>query len=629
MFDYFIGAIALIIFSIFMYLLGNSITKNKNGFAMDFVIGYIVYSFCSALVLVPIQIIKLSWWFAFSYELLLFLGCIVFIFFSLKTKRIQLSVEKVKTLIKDNYFLVLITLLLFIVYLLQFDLIWINNHLDDGYYLTKIATLPYLEEPFSTNYSTGLIDSSSAFDSYLLSSYELENSIFLYILHIDPVIYCRVILNIFNYFLAACTISAFAQTILSNIKVCSNRHIQYFSIILLLFAFEYLFLERYGLLVVRDAWQFNSAMWYGSSISRMLGLMWILIIFLPVSKITIKEILEALALCVVLISKSAIAVPLLFVGGLSILGTDLFFSDSKKRIFSTSLLLLAIIIVGFLIPNNSVSNEAVLNLLISNKKSIIIYGSILFFLLGAIKYWNYIIIRKLIIVILFSLLLIIVPQINDSFEMLSQYSFVAMRFVSSLIYTFVIIAFIFFILFIKQINSILYKGFIVVSLGALFLGAIISTIPAYGNPLNVWKIMKDNYHIMPNSTIELSKVLGEYTEDSLNVLGPDWVTIDNHRHALSVMLRVYAPNIVSVSAIPRFGVSEGNEFSSFGQEQQNIYNSFAINPNKDTYSQLSSLLGTYPVNCIVFNSDCFSDYAAQSGFKLYATTDMYYIYTKI
>lgn len=628
MFDYLIGVIALIVCSSFLYLLGSSIRRNQDTFVINLIVGYISYSFCNAIVLIPIQILKLSWNLAFIYEILLMILSLLFIVYSYKKHSIKISLEKIKDIAKNNYFLVVITLLLFLIYLLQFDLIWINNHLDDGYYLTKIATLPYLDEPFSTSYATGLINQNLEFDTYLLSSYELENSIFLHILHIDPVIYCRVILNVFNYFLAASTVAALSQTLLLKFRNLTIYHMQYFSVILLLFAFEYLVLQKLGIFVVQDSWQFSSAMWYGSSISRMLGLMWIFILFSSISKITLSEIGEVFVLCVVLISKSASALPILFIGGVSLL-TAYFFTNTKKTIWISCALMALLMILGVIIPGNLEINDSVNNIFLANKRSIVIYGSLLIMVVAFVKYRKYKSIARSILALIICFGLVVLPELNDSFELASQYYFVALRCISTILYTLVVLAYIFFLTLIKDSSSRIYKCVIGLSLGLFSIGAVVSTIPVYGNPLNTWKIMKDNPHIMPNSTVNLSKMLGQYKGDSLNVLSPEWQTIDNHRHSLSVMLRVYAPNIISVSAIPRFGVSEGNEFSTYGAIEQNIFNEFSVSPSEYTYSQLKVLLEQYPINCLVFPNDCFEEYVLDSGFELYTISDMYYIYLKV
>ena len=88
-------------------------------------------------------------------------------------------------------------------------------------------------------------------------------------------------MNIFNYFLAVCTVDWFAAELNKRMAYrISKSMIQFCSMVLLIFAFEYTTLARTGLLMVQDSWQFSSAMWYGSSIPRVMGLLWLIVPFI-------------------------------------------------------------------------------------------------------------------------------------------------------------------------------------------------------------------------------------------------------------------------------------------------------------------------------------------------------------
>lgn len=627
MFDYFVGFLVVLLFISFYYLLGSAVLKNQDSFSKSIIFGYIVFSFFTAIFLIPIQLLHLSWNLANIIVISLCLLSVAFIVFRIKNKQISFSLVFFKQLIKNNYFLFIISILLIGIYLLQFDLIWINNHLDDGYYLVKIATLPYLEEPFSTSYSSGIVTHSVQFDSYLLSSYELEQSIYVSWFHIDPVIYCRIFLNYFNYFLVANTVCLFAQTILGGMRSLKKQHFQYFSIILIFFSFEYLVLQRTGLFVVQDSWQFSSAMWYGSSIGRMMGLMWILILFANISKITIKEIILAFAVSIVLISKSAVSLSVIFVGGLSFL-LVFFLTGNKMNRFIGIILFLLIVILGWILPDSEVRNSLIINNFLKNKYSIVLIGSIVFSAWALFKFKKEKTLVRSILVLLISTLIILVPEINDSFEFISQYDFVACRFQATLFYTIVISGFILFLIFIKIYLPKLYNLMVPVSLGLALIGSVLTTVPIYGNPVNTIKIMLDNPNIMPQSTVQLSKELNKLPGE-VNVLCPDWINVDNHRHSLAVMLRTYAPNVKVISALPRFSVPEGNRYANFKQDQQNVYTHFVSNPNYLNFEMLQTIIKDYKINCLVFPTDCFESYSLNSGFKFYMKSGPYYLYLKV
>ena len=627
MFDYLVGLLGIIFFILFYYLLGSAVLKSQDSFSKSLIYGYIVFSFFSAVFLIPIQLLHLSWELANFTVIFLWVLGIVFIIYRIKNKQIIFKRSLFKQFLKNNYFSFVISLLLIGIFLLQFDLIWINNHLDDGYYLVKIATLPYLEEPFSTSYASGIVTSSTQFDTYLFSSYELEQSIYVSWFHIDPVIYCRIFLSYFNYFLVANTVSLFAEIMFCKTELLKKKHFQYFSIILIFFSFEYLILQKTGLFVVQDSWQFSSAMWYGSSIGRMMGLMWILILFANISKITIKEIVVALAISVVLISKSAVSLPVIFVGGLSFLLVFFLTGNKTDKLIGT-ILLIFIILCGLFLPDSEVRNSLIVNNFLKNKYSIVLIGSFLLLFWALFKFRKQKPILRSILVLFVSTLFIVIPEINDGFEFISQFDFVACRFQATLFYTIVISGFIFFLVFIKIYLSRLYWLAVSISLCLAFVGSVLTTVPVYGNPLNTIKIMLDNPNIMPQSTIHLSKELNEIPQE-VNVLCPDWINVDNHRHSLAVMLRTYAPKIKIISAIPRYSVPSSEKYSTFNQDQQNVYTGFISNPNMLSYEALQSVIQEYDINCLIFPNDCFEEYVLDSGFELYTISDMYYIYLKV
>ena len=138
----------------YLFLLGLSLTKDIKNLSKNVIIGFIFYSFITSFFLLIIQLFKLPWVFALYVVILTIILLGIFICMCLRRNKTLISKQNILALLKNNYFLFVIVFILFGIYLLQFDLIWINNHLDDGYYLTKIATLPYLDNPFITNYST-------------------------------------------------------------------------------------------------------------------------------------------------------------------------------------------------------------------------------------------------------------------------------------------------------------------------------------------------------------------------------------------------------------------------------------------------------------------------------------------
>lgn len=85
---------------------------------------------------------------------------------AIQTKR---SVEKsaFKEMWSHYYIIYIVCAIVLIFSVLSAELIWLGNHQDDGYYLTKIMTLPYLDQPFATSYASGFSNQTAGIDPYL------------------------------------------------------------------------------------------------------------------------------------------------------------------------------------------------------------------------------------------------------------------------------------------------------------------------------------------------------------------------------------------------------------------------------------------------------------------------------
>lgn len=613
----------------YLFLLGLSLTKDIKNLSKNVIIGFIFYSFITSFFLLIIQLFKLPWVFALYVVILTIILLGIFICMCLRRNKTLISKENIVALLKNNYFLFVIVFILFGIYLLQFDLIWINNHLDDGYYLTKIATLPYLDNPFITNYSTGLLNLSESFDAYLLSSYETHASIYRYLLNIDPVIFCRFFLNVFNYFLAACTVTWFTKELNKKMSYkLSDRNIQYCSMVLMIFAFEYTFLSKTGLLDVQDSWQFSSAMWFGSSIPRVLGLLWLITPFVNCKKIKLVDFFYVMVCSFVLISCSSIALPIIFFAGVSYLIAFSLTSDQKNIQLFTVFVISIVILAGWILPNDEGSNLIILTHMAQNIKSVLFLGCIGVTLLSFFIFKN-LYIKRMVIMIVTCFFLMLVPEVNDFFEKVSIYNFVFARAQTCIIYTFIIFSFIMYVFIFNTLLRKKIKLLMGISLALLCSLCMLSVVCVYGNPLYLYKIMLNNPYLMPNSTIMLSKQLQSTAEkygNNINVLTPEWVFPDNHRHSLAVMIRTYAPSVNSISAIGRYGVTKGNDFSGFTNEDYSIYNNFCQTQNANTVDDFKQLLNSYPINCLVFTNDIFNDYMNEFGYTFEKKVDNYYIY---
>lgn len=629
MYNYFVGGLFLFSSILFFYLLGIAILKHNQSLPKNILVGYLVYNLMIAIVLIPIQLLVLPWSFACVYVVLLSISCFIFSIIRIKKYKIKLIEVSLKHMIKKYYFLIILAILLFFIFLMQLDLIWINNHLDDGYYLVRIATLPFEDHLFSVTHATGLTENYGAFNTYALNVFELEASIYVYLLHLDPSVYCRIVLNTFNYFLAICTVYVLAETIIQSTKIkIKESFIQYLPIVLVIFSFDARVMQETGLLVVQDSWQFNSAMWYGSSLVRVLGILWIILPFIKNDKITFWDIVKVGSISLVLISKSSIALPVIFISGIAYLIAFFFTNGNKKWMILSAFIIVLMIVLGYFLPNNEYIETLINQLFEINKYSILLWGCFISILVFVFKNKNKISIRFSII-LLVVLAFIALPEVNDSFELISMYDFVARRAQTTFYYTFVMFGYISFMILLYQYAPKFYKGVNILFCITLVVLSVASYTVANGNPLHSYNVMAHNYRLFPNSTIELGEELNDLALDEINVMMPQWVMSEGNRHALSVVVRTYAPKVKSISAIVRFGVTEGSEFSSFEVEDQDAYEQFRANPNDETFNALAKVLEKYPITALVFDSDIFEAYANGVGFEYVKTTNYgYRIYQK-
>lgn len=273
MYDYVVGTILFSLFTLSLYILGTAVLTDEKNSAYRFIIGYLVYSFFVAVGGIIIQIMKLPWlaFFIFMVILIIFLG--VFSAYRIKKYKIKIFPDGLKAFISEHWFLFIICLMLLLIMLLCFIPMWFNNHLDDGYYINKMAVLPYTNEPFNIIPSTGFLRESK-FDPYTLNTHELEASFYIFISKITPTVYARFFLAGFNYFLLANCVYALAKKILDSLNITYNKKIiQFIPAIVILFAFNEIFLKKYNLMFLQDSNQFTNAMYYGSSIVRTMGIL--------------------------------------------------------------------------------------------------------------------------------------------------------------------------------------------------------------------------------------------------------------------------------------------------------------------------------------------------------------------
>lgn len=656
--QYFIGGILIVFFSFGFYAIGNVTVQNYKSDSLKIVVGYLEYNFVVAVGGILIQILNLQWIYFCLYMIFVILFFSVFVFIKTKKYKIKLFPLGIKNFVKKNYFLFIVTGILMFLVLFNFVPLWYNNHLDDGYYLTKVATLPYLNEPFRTNYSTGFLD-SSGIGPYTFNVHELELAFWVWLTRIDPMLFCRFFVSGLNYFLFCNVISALASSVFTILnKEYDDSLSQYTCCISILFALNEIYMKTKHIFFLQDSNQFSNAMYYGSSIVRVMGIFLLILPFLRIKKITIKTILQVGAISVVLMSKSSIALPLIVVSSLIFLCATLFFFYKKKIgvIFFVVLCLLSSLL-GLNQHLQGIGNYAI-KIVLTNISYLYLFIPITIIILSTLFFKNKYI-SRLSSFILLSLLFFSVPFLYGIASLSSVYQFVIGRAITSIIYAIILIAFIYLCALILTFFTYfkIYKKSLAFISGCSL--AIFLTIFSFnshsiaggnlfvsedGNMTSVnlishLKIIFENYYFVPDSTIELGKSLNKLSnslnEKELYVLMPRDVVVNNTVHPISVIIRSYAPEIKSVSAIYRYGAPNYTKFKNFKEEDQKVFENFMLNsPSNKNIQDFYLLLDNYPVNCVVLCEDSHTNLMKNKGFELYDNISdrsagvEYYVYVR-
>ncbi|VEI12911.1 DUF6077 domain-containing protein [Trueperella bialowiezensis] len=624
---YVLGAILIALFTVLFYAFGSALRRDASDVSGNFLIGYIAHSFLVAVFVIPMQLLRLS----FTPVVIAVVG-VAFLTIAASIigwyrHRLWRTAPSLITAVKDHYFLVLIALALFLIFLLQTHIIWNNNHTDDGYYLLSVSNMPYEDDPYNVIFGTGFTAANTGLNTYHLSSIQSEMAVYTYLFRLDPLIAMRGFLNIFHYFIAAVTVAVFGRQMAKQLNVPST-HVQYMASALLILSFAYPTIENWNLLRAQDLWQFNTAMWYGGTLVRVVGILWLVSLYLSARKIDFRVVAQVGVISVVLISKAVAVLPIIVLTVIAYLLA--FFATSGSRPWLRASAFIVILIgVGIALADRPELSEVSAHLGVVNRTSPLLWISAVFVTLAVFVLRKLEITRFAIILItLFAL--IHVPELNDIFENASMISFVASRAQTACYYALIIAGFVSLslLLFVYARQSYVLVQFVLAA--AIGASSVASTVPVNGNPVSTLSYMADNPRIMPEDTVQLSKRLEEMSGgEPLNVMTPEWVEIKHRRHYVATIVRVYAPHVRSISAIPRFGSGTDPDFASYGLDQQAAYDNVIRNPSEYQFDVLErEVLDEYPIDVVVLPGDSFDEYVAGSEFELTERIGVYSIYVR-
>lgn len=601
MWDYISGLLFLIWMIALSYLFGFSIRKEHN-FSTNLITGYIGYSFIIGLGLMVIELFDVPWMFALIYFFLTIFFILFYIIYSIKKNKLKITKEDIKNLFQENYFLFTIVLILMFISVISFSVYWLNNHLDDGYYLSKIVKMPYLDTPYSYDYPVNCYAKSML--SYRINTWELESSIYVYLLKINVFVYCRLFLNFFNYLLFCSTISLFTTKIYKKLNLSNDRFkfIQYIPIVIIFFATNMNTVYQIGFMHLIDHWQFVTAMYFGSSIPRTMGILWIMMTFVENDKITIKDIFKLFMISVVLMSKSSIALPIIVLTSVT-LYFIINFNKERKVIFLL-IPVLIYVVVGILLPNNLGIQSEIYSLLTQNVKTLPFLVSLVVLVISFTFRNSFV--NRINFTLIFIFALMMIPEINDVFENFSIYNFVSNRMFTTLMYTFYIVAFSYVAYFFMSHvhKSILKPVFLILT--CIITGSSILTYTGRNITIkNSLIVIVQNKKMVPNSTLELGNALDKISKEkgTLRILSPEFVFANGVPHPLATILTTVSNSTISYSAIPRYYVDSDEEIASYKYEYQELFHTFNDTKSVDDFNNCLQFIDKYKINSFILFGD--------------------------
>ncbi len=626
MYSYLAGLLFIIFYVLFMYLIGSACYKKEGSYPSHFIVGYLIFSFFVAIGGIPIQLLNLPWLVFVGYMIIVYVGLAVWSIRRLeKANKKIIDTSKIKDFIKNQWFIVALALLLVVIASTNIEYIWMNNCMDDGYYLGWVSGVPYGINGFHTNPSTGYASSLSDMFSYLLNTTYSEYGFYVFLLHVRTTVFCRIFMAFFNYYLYGIVITHLVEVLFNNSNFKKNQF-QFFSSIIFIFSIISFYYNGNGILKIQDSWQLNTAMYFGSNIVRTCGI-FLLTIFYIDKKLDWKMVIGVIGIGIALISKSSIALPVIILVSVSFLLSYLLFEEGKHYRLYAIMIILAYLLVCMIVGNHPHISGLADAQFFTNLHHYISFWVIVIFFFSAYFLKNKAI-NKMNTMMIFILVLMLVNPFDNVFEFTSQYGFVAARMMANYLYSMTVLAFIYFVVLLtKCFSSFKFTNCVIYILTSVFL---ISLFFQWSQRLESYKqmkkidstvqIVKDNRYIIPMSTQLLGDVLEQRYQETKHVnvvMMPEGAMVNNEMHSVAIILRTVSPHSISLSATGRYGKDKVGDYQSFSQKDEfNLYD-FQAHPTNKTYHRLSKSLNDANVNCLVVNTMNFSSYFEKDGFYLY------------
>lgn len=293
----------------YYYILGKQILRVCNyesSFGKNLIAGFFGMFFIMFPIGFVSQLFHLSWNLYFCIQsIILSLVLVILIVVEFKSKKNQNENQfDLRLLIKQNWVIIVLSLLLLLLSMANQLPYYINNY-DDGYYIGKMINsigAPCLNVENGLN---GNLTQSTGIDlPRILNTYELSYAYFASLFHINVPFFCRVTMQFHNYLLFFITYKEFAGFFFDK------KYAQYtllpFSILLISngYLMNRAFIRSY------DLWQLQTAMFYGGNIVRSLSLpVFFMFGYDLINKFKLNKILFMIMITISMFSFSTIVLP--------------------------------------------------------------------------------------------------------------------------------------------------------------------------------------------------------------------------------------------------------------------------------------------------------------------------------
>lgn len=635
------GTLFLVLYMALMYIIGAGFTKKEGAYTRHFVIGYLIFSCFVGLGGVPIQILNLPWIIFAMYLLAVIVGLLVCSLLRLRAARIPLiDAGEMRVFFRSQWFVLVVALVLSYAMLANITYIWGNNSSDDGYYLSLVATLPYSPNNFYTNPASGLSSNLKHMASYLVNTIYTEYSVYVRLFGFKTTTFCRMYMSFFNYFLFGCCITTVAEMAMKNIGKVIRPHMYQFScLILLLFGFPAVFLQNNHIFYVYDDWQFNTAMYYGSSIIRCLEIFLIVIPLMKEEELNSKHIMWLVGIAIALMSKSSIALPLLILVPIAYVISHFIFSGHFIKILLAGVTLFLFMALSIVMPQMDSAQKLITDYFSICLQSFLLLPSLLLFASSFLYQKKEVYRLNVMMILLFVFMM--VPPFRKLFYIVSTVDFVAGRAVTTWIYTYLVLCTIYLLIDLYLfVRTKKYRTLIPITLSACLTIFMFSRVGSLHDLGTFYTVIHANPQLIPNSTVELGEVMEQrYQETGVinRALVNEGAKPNDILHFPAGIIRTQTPHTVCLSAAVRFTAGVDG---SFGQEQQNAYYHFMVNPVEDTYAPFAQVCDTFDINTVVMQSDVgansleYQEYMDRIHFNLYDivldddANVQYYVYVR-